>query len=171
MNDLSLVPWSVSQSPIRVVIIIIMDHIIIIIGEWRSDAICNDPRVWINHGSTMDQHGSTWINVDQPSSACRLQPARRGSRVMRPDSCVTCHASHVLTHESCVPLTWQASCVPLTWQASCVPLTWQASCVPFTWQASCVPLSTVQPPPVVGHDDNRDGGHLSMRYPYQICAC
>ena len=83
-----------SQSPIRVVIIIIMDHIIIIIIEWRSDAICNDPRVWINHGSTMDQRGSTWIS--------RLQ--RHGSRVMRPriesvqrhGSCVQRHGSRVM---------------------------------------------------------------------------
>ena len=76
INDLVPVPWHVSHSSIRVVIIIIMDHIIIIIDKWRSDAIYNDPRVWINHGSTMDQHGSTWIK--------RIQPARRGSRVMRP---------------------------------------------------------------------------------------
>ena len=76
INDLVPVPWHVSHSSIRVVIIIIMDHIIIIIDKWRSDAIYNDPRVWINHGSTMDQRGSTWIK--------RIQPARRGSCVMRP---------------------------------------------------------------------------------------
>ena len=91
MNDLSLVSWRVSQSPIRVVIIIIMDHIIIIIGEWRSDAICNDPRVWINHGSTMDQRGSTWIS--------RLQPAVFSLPAVA-------HASHV---ESVQRLTLEAS--------------------------------------------------------------
>ena len=40
----------------------------------------------------MDQRGSTWIN--------RLQ--RHGSRVMRPDSWLTCHAFSVLARGACV---------------------------------------------------------------------
>ena len=79
--------WSVSQSPIRVVILFYMDHIIIIIIEWRSDAICNDPRLWINHGSSVDQRGSTWIK--RPSASCPW--------LMR-------HASGVLTHASTRPI-------------------------------------------------------------------
>ena len=79
-----------------------MDHIIIIIGEWRSDAICNDPRVWIKGGSTVDQHGSTWIKrLQHAHSACR----RRGSWLM-------CHASWLMAHALSpfsVPLTWHAS--------------------------------------------------------------
>ena len=63
-----------------------MDHIIIIIGEWRSDAICNDPRLWINHGSSVDQSGSTWIKRLQ------LPPAAHVSCVMCHVSCVMCHA-------------------------------------------------------------------------------
>ena len=78
-----------SQSPIRVVILFYMDHIIIIIGEWRSDAICNDPRLWINHGSTMDQHGSTWIKRLQLPPAAHV-------------SCVMCHVSCVMCHVSCI---------------------------------------------------------------------
>ena len=99
---LFLVPssWSVSQSPIRVVIIIIMDHSYNNNNKWRLHAIFSDPRVWIKGGSTMDQHGSTWIKCLQlvafslSPSACR----RRGSCVMAHAS----HASGVLTHGSCV---------------------------------------------------------------------
>ena len=94
--------WRVSQSPIRVVIIIIMDHIIIIIDKWRLHAIFSDPRVWINRGSTADQHGSTWIS--------RLQPA-------------------VLTHASCVMRQTHASCVMRQTHASCVMRQTHASCV------------------------------------------
>ena len=171
----------------------------------------------------MDQrrinHGSTWINVDQASSACRLQHVaavahaswlmRHGSWLMRSalspfsvhasDSCVMCHASGVrlMAHASCVPLTWHASnasgvrrqahgsCV-LT-HGSCVrrqasdswlmrPDSWLMR--PDSWlmrHASCVmrhasnasgvrrqtprapiqPIQLIQPPPVVGHDDNK----------------
>ena len=129
---------------------------------------------WINHGST-------WINVDQPPSACPpwlmrpkkhvpengfsgtyhfgscIQPARRGSCVMRPRiesvQRLMRHASCVLTHGSCVmrPDSWlmrHASCV-LTHgscvlaHASCV-LT-HGSCVmrPRTWQAFS---RSIQPP-------------------------
>ena len=83
--------WRVNQFPTRVVIIIIMDHSYNNNNKWRLHAIFSDPRVWINRGSTMDQHGSTWIS--------RLQPAvlTHGSCVQRPDSCVRlmAHASHV----------------------------------------------------------------------------
>ena len=103
-----------SQSPIRVVILYYMDHIIIIIGEWRSDAICNDPRLWINHGSTMDQHGSAWIK--RPSASCRhgafvmchdscvMRSALSPFSVLTPDSCVRrpCVLTHASTHVACV---------------------------------------------------------------------
>ena len=85
--------WRVSQSPIRVVILFYMDHIIIIIGEWRSDAICNDPRLWINHGSTMDQHGSTWI---KRPSACRPRLMCPASWLMCPASWLMCPASWLM---------------------------------------------------------------------------
>ena len=103
--------WRVSQSPIRVVILFYMDHIIIIIGEWRSDAICNDPRLWINHGSTMDQHGSTWIK--RPSAfrhgafvmrhaSCVMRSALSPFSVLTPDSWLMRHAFSVMAHASCV---------------------------------------------------------------------
>ena len=108
---LFLFSWRVSQFPTRVVIIIIMDHSYNNNNKWRLHAIFSDPRVWINRGSTMDQHGSTWIS--------RLQHAARpDSWLMRPDSCVRlmAHASSVLTHASGVPCvrrpTRQASGVP-----------------------------------------------------------
>ena len=162
MNDLSLVSWSVSNFSIRVVIIIIMDHSYNNNNKWRSDAIFSDPRVWINHGSTMDQHGSTWI---KRPSACPPWLMRHASWLMDHVSCV--HAlspfsvsrPRLTSHASCVSrprLTSHASCVPLTWQASHsrlmrhashsrgrrpthvsgVPLTSHASCVPLTCQAS-----------------------------------
>ena len=86
---LFLFSWRVSQFPTRVVIIIIMDHSYNNNNKWRLHAIFSDPRVWINRGSTMDQHGSTWIS--------RLQPA-----VLTHGSCVRlmAHASSVLTHAS-----------------------------------------------------------------------
>ena len=95
---LFLFSWRVSQFPTRVVIIIIMDHSYNNNNKWRLHAIFSDPRVWINRGSTMDQHGSTWIS--------RLQHAARpDSWLIRPDSCVRlmAHASSVLTHASGVP--------------------------------------------------------------------
>ena len=63
----------------------------------------------------MDQprinHGSTWINVDQPPSACRLQHVaavmahasdvrRQTSCVRRHGSCVRRHASWLMRHAS-----------------------------------------------------------------------
>ena len=109
--------WSVSQSPIRVVIIIIMDHSYNNNNKWRSDAICNDPRVWINHGSTMDQHGSTWIKRPSACPPWLMCPKKYvpengfsgtyhfGSCVQRP---LTWQAFSVLTHGSCVqrPDSW-----------------------------------------------------------------
>ena len=117
--------WRVSHAPIRVVIIIIMDHSYNNNNKWRSDAICNDPRVWINHGSTMDQHGSTWINP--------LQPARRGSCVrknMYPKTAFRVHI--ILAHAFSLPAVAHVSCVMahaswLTCQASW--LMRHASCV------------------------------------------
>ena len=74
--------WRVSQFPTRVLILLFMDHPYNNNNKWRLHAIFSDPRVWINRGSTMDQHGSTWIS--------RLQPA------------VLTHASCVMRHASCV---------------------------------------------------------------------
>ena len=136
---LFLVPssWRVSQSPIRVVIIIIMDHSYNNNNKWRSDAICNDPRVWIKGGSTMDQHGSTWINRLQPApSACRR----------RPDSCVMAHVSCVMAHVSCIESVQRPRFRRPT-HVSCVPLTWHASHASGSWlmrptlqaHGSCVP--------------------------------
>ena len=73
-----------------------MDHSYNNNNKWRLHAIFSDPRVWINRGSTMDQHGSTWIS--------RLQLAA------------------VLTHGSCVMRQTHGSCVrrPMR-QASGVP--------------------------------------------------
>ena len=108
---LFLVPlsWSVSHAPIRVVIIIIMDHSYNNNNKWRSDAIFSDPRVWINRGSSVDQRGSTWINRLQhaPSASWLMRHAvlTHGSCVMRPDSWLMRHALSpfsVLTHGSCV---------------------------------------------------------------------
>ena len=92
----------------------------------------------------MDQRrinrGSTWINVDQPSSACpfSLQPSacRRAScvrlmahashsRGMRPASCVPRFRRP--THVACVPLTWHASHSRGMRPASCVRLMAHAS--------------------------------------------
>ena len=124
----------------------------------------------------MDQpwikRGSTWINVDQPPSACRLQRVAaltHGSCVMRPDSWLMRHALSPLSvqrfrltcHASGVRLMAHASDSWLMRQASCVPrfrLMRQASCVPrFRRQASdstSLIQPPIQPPPVVGHDDN-----------------
>ena len=85
--------WSVNKFPTRVLILLFMDHSYNNNNKWRLHAIFSDPRVWINRGSTMDQHGSTWIS--------RLQPA-------------------VLTHCSCVRLMAHASCVRLMRHGSCV---------------------------------------------------
>ena len=72
----------------------------------------------------MDQrrinHGSTWINVDQASSACPLQHVAavltHGSCVMRP----TLQASGVLAHGSCVRRQTHGSCVMRQTHGSCV---------------------------------------------------
>ena len=159
--------WRVSQSPTRVLILLFMDHIIIIIDKWRLHAIFSDPRIWINRGSTMDQHGSTWIS--------RLQHA---AAVLTHASCVMAHVSCVMRHGSCVRRQTHGSCVMRP--ASDSWLMAHASCVRRqthgSWlmaHASCVrrPFSTIQPPPVVGHDDNRNSGHFTICYPLQICAC
>ena len=172
MNDLVLVPWSVNQSPIRVVIIIIMDHSYNNNNKWRSDATFSDPRVWINHGSTMDQHGSTWINCH---SACPPWLMRHGSRLMAHASWLTSHASHSrgMAHASCVMVhvshsrgmahvshsrgMAHASCV-LT-HGSCVMRPRIESVQPPPIQPPPIqppPIQPppIQPPPVVGHDDN-----------------
>ena len=70
-----------------------MDHSYNNNNKWRLHAIFSDPRVWIKGGSTVDQHGSTWIKRLQPA----LQPA-----AVRPDSWLMCHASTLQTHGSCV---------------------------------------------------------------------
>ena len=101
--------WRVSQFSIRVVIIIIMDHSYNNNNKWRSDAIFSDPRVWINHGSTMDQHGSTWINRLQPAAAALVHAS--DSWLMRPASCVRRHASGVMRPASCVRRQTHGSCV------------------------------------------------------------
>ena len=120
----------------------------------------------------MDQRrikrGSTWINVDQASSACpSARPSACRPWLMRQThgSCVR-RPTHVAcvrrpTHVACVRLMRQAhgSCVPLTWHASgsCVRLMRPASGVPLTWHASgvrlhvaCVrrqtPRALIQPP-------------------------
>ena len=102
-----------------------MDHIIIIIEEWRLHAIFSDPRVWIKGGSTVDQHGSTWINrlqhvafsmspascVMRPASDSWLMRPASDSWLMRHASCVMRPASGVRRHGSCVRLMVHASCV------------------------------------------------------------
>ena len=114
------------------------------------------PPCVLTHGSCVMRQAST--------SGVRRQT--HGSCVMRQASCVMRHASCVRrqTHGSCVMR--QASCVMR--RASHASDSWlmrQASGVPrFRRQASgvmahgsCVPrpFSTIQPPPVVGHDDNK----------------
>ena len=147
----------------------------------------------------MDQrrinHGSTWINVDQASSAFSLQPSafslQHAAAVLTRGSCVMAHASCVMAHASCVMRpasdSWlmrpasgvrrHASCVePVRRHASGVMrpgLMAHASGVRLTAHASCVMrhasgvrltahasdstslIQHIQPPPVVGHDDNR----------------
>ena len=107
----------VSQFSIRVLLLLFMDHIIIIIDKWRLHAIFSDPRVWINRGSTMDQHGSTWINVDHASVQLAARPdswlMRHVSWLMRHGSCVMAHASWLMRQASGVPRPMrQASGVP-----------------------------------------------------------
>ena len=117
-----------SQSPIRVVIIIIMDHSYNNNNKWRLHAIFSDPRVWIKGGSTMDQHGSTWIK--------RLQHA--------PFSLSLQHVAAVLTHGSCVrrpTLQASGSCVRLMAHASGVRR--QTPRAPFSR-----PIQPIQPPPL-----------------------
>ena len=104
--------WRVSQSPIRVVIIIIMDHSYNNNNKWRLHAIFSDPRVWINRGSTMDQHGSTWISRLQ-HVAFSLPAVAHVSGVMRPAS-----DSWLMAHGSCVRRQTHGSCVMR--HASCV---------------------------------------------------
>ena len=99
--------WSVNQFPTRVVIIIIMDHPYNNNNKWRLHAIFSDPRVWINRGSTMDQHGSTWISRLQHAAAVLTHVScvrlmAHGSCVMRHGSCVMRHGSCVMRHGSCV---------------------------------------------------------------------
>ena len=135
-------------------------------------------QVWIN----VDQRGSTAfsLSLQHVASACpfSLPPCvlTHGSCVMRQASTSgvrrQTHGSCVMRHASCVRRQTHGSCVMR--QASCVMrrashasdswLMRQASGVPrFRRQASgvmahgsCVPrpFSTIQPPPVVGHDDN-----------------
>ena len=97
---LSPCSWSVNQFPTRVLLLLFMDHIIIIIDKWRLHAIFSDPRVWINRGSTMDQHGSTWINRLQSAAARDSWLMRHASHasdswLMRPASCVPRVRLHV----------------------------------------------------------------------------
>ena len=149
-----------------------MDHSYNNNNKWRLHAIFSDPRVWIKGGSTMDQHGSTWINHLQPApSACRRRP---DSWLMRHASWLTCHVSWLTcyesrmspfsvprfrrqTHGSCVRLMAHASCVMRPTHVACVMR--HASCV--MRQASGVMRQTPRPiqhhsaAAVVGHDDNK----------------
>ena len=75
-----------------------------------------------------------------------------GSCVMRPDSWLMRHASRLMAHASCVMR-----------HASCV--------MRHAWTHLHSVAIIQSPPPRAGHDDNRNGGHLSICYPYQICAC
>ena len=167
--------WSVNQFPTRVVIIIIMDHPYNNNNKWRSDAIFSDPRVWINRGSTMDQHGSTWISRLQ-HVAFSLPAVAHVScvRLMAHASWLTCHASCVMRHASCLTCpasdswlmahgSWLMAHVSwLTCHASwlmahgsCVRLMAHVSDVPRPTSHVPRPFSTIQPPPVAGHDDNK----------------
>ena len=114
---------------------------------------------------------------------------RHGSCVRRHGSCVRRHGSCVRRHGSCVPLTWHASwlmrhgsCVRR--HGSCVRrvrrVRRHGSCV--RRHGSCVrrvrrvrrqtPRPSfsrpIQPPPVVGHDDNRNGGIFPMLLPLDL---
>ena len=112
----------------------------------------------LTHGSCVMAHGS-----------CVMRPTLQASCVPR---------VRRQAHGSCVPLTWHASdswlmrpthvaCVPLTWHASHSRVRRQASDSWLMRPASGVrrpasgvrrprpSFSTIQPPPVVGHDDNR----------------
>ena len=143
----------------------------------------------------MDQRrikcGSTWINVDQAPSACRLQPVAavliRGSCVVRPRFRLMAHASGVrlmahasgvrlMAHASCVRR--HGSCVMRQTHGSCVRrprfrLMAHASCVRRQTHGSCVRRPTsliqlIQLPPVAGHDDNRNGGIFPICYPIRF---
>ena len=151
----------------------------------------------------MDQRrikrGSTWINVDQASSACSFS--------LQLVAAVLTHGSCVMAHGSCVMRpTLQASCVPRfrrqasgSWlmrhaSGSCVMRpasdSWLIRPASGSWlmrptHVACVRLmahasgvrrqtprpsfSTIQPPPVAGHDDNKAAAFPSC-YPLQICA-
>ena len=129
------------------------------------------PPCVLTHGSCVMRQASTSGVRRQTHGSCVM---RQASCVMRHASCVRrqTHGSCVMRHASCVRRQTHGSCVMR--QASCVMrrashasdswLMRQASGVPrFRRQASgvmahgsCVPrpFSTIQPPPVVGHDDN-----------------
>ena len=176
--------WRVSQFSTRVVIIIIMDHPYNNNNKWRSDAIFSDPRVWINRGSTMDQHGSTWISRLQHAAAVLTHAS---------DSWLMCHASDSWlmrqasdswlmrqTHGSCVRR--QASGVPcvrrptshapcVRRQASHVPcVRRQASGVPCVRrQASHVPRAPFSRRPLSVMTTTGTAAFPPF-YPLQICA-
>ena len=144
-----------------------MDHTYNNNNKWRLHAIFSDPRVWINRGSTMDQHGSTWIKRLQHAAVAHVSCVmRRGSRVMRHAPWLTCHASCAVAHVSCVRLMAHASDSWLMRHAS------HASSVPRVQRPTrpTRPTSIQSPPPVVGHDDNKRR-HFPHALPYQICAC
>ena len=155
-----------SQFPTRVLLLLFMDHSYNNNNKWRLHAIFSDPRVWINRGSTMDQHGSTWINRLQPAAvlthgSCVMAHASGVESVQRPDSCVLTHGSWLMRPDS-----W------LMAHASGVLDSWlMAHASGVRRQASGVrrQASIQSPPPVVGHDDNRNGGIFPILSP-QICA-
>ena len=93
------------------------------------------------------------------------------SCVMRPahGSCVLTHGSCVRRHASCVMRPASGVMRP-TLQASCVRLMAHASGVRLMAHVSCVmrPTCPIQPPPVVGHDDNRNGGNFPMLSPSDL---
>ena len=122
-----------------------MDHTYNNNNKWRLHAIFSDPRVWINRGSTMDQHGSTWIKRLQHAAVAHV------SCVMAHVSCAVAHVSCAVAHVSCVRLMAHASDSWLMRHAS------HASSVPRVQRPTrpTRPTSIQSPPPVVGHDDNK----------------
>ena len=165
--------WSVNQFPTRVLLLLFMDHSYNNNNKWRLHAIFSDPRVWINRGSTMDQHGSTWItrpfSLPPPSDSWLMRPPsdswlmRHASGVMRPasDSWLMRHASHasdswLMRHASDSWLMRHASGVMRQTHGSCVRLMAHASCVmrPASWlmaHGSCVRRPTSHVPRPFSH--------------------
>ena len=168
--------WRVSQFSIRVVIIIIMDHSYNNNNKWRLHAIFSDPRVWINRGSTMDQHGSTWISRLQPAAvqthgSCVMRQTH-GSCVMRQThgSCVRRQASHASGVRRQASDSWlmrPASSVPrLTPHASGVPrLTPHASGVRRQASGDPRPFSDRRPLSVMTTTKRR---HFSHATPFRF---